>query len=82
MKEKMASKENRKDKKSQKQPYLGQNELYHANEGCKLQLRQKYHHLMKCTKKIRYATFEQNAHLCKSDLSPCSAPMCTYEKVH
>jgi len=36
MKEKMASKENQKDKKPQKQPYLGQNEFYHANEGCKL----------------------------------------------
>ena len=37
---------------------------------------------MKCTKKIRDSHFVENGHLCKSDLSPCSAPMCTYEKVH
>ena len=37
---------------------------------------------MKCTKKIRDTTFVENGHLRKSDLSPCSAPVCTYEKVH
>ena len=37
---------------------------------------------MKCTKKNRDNSFVENGHLCKSDLSPCSAPVCTYEKVH
>ena len=69
-------------KKTQKRAYFAKNEFYHANEGWKLQLRPKSHFVMKCTKKIRDNSFVENGHLCKSDLSPCSAPVCTYEKVH
>ena len=82
MKDNQASKENRKEKKHKNGPILVEMNFTMQMKVGNCSLDQNPTLLWSAPKKNREYCFVENGHLCKSDLSPCSAPMCTYEKVH